>query len=369
MSYSIYIDKQKTTSGQRFFLKLFDQLANKSDIKDAKVVLFNISAPLSLIIKSKIRCQKIVIRVDSLYADRLSYPFISTFRNPLKLLLKIGFEYKVLNSILSLLANFFNQNYKGFSRIIFADHIIYQSIFSSELHKRYFPYKQSSIICNGYSKLEGLNFTTSSSYKDHINLITTYDESRPSKRIYDLVCFMSWLEKIGVNHIKLKIVGFNFNIPDAYPIKMIDMIRDSFIIETEPKFNEINQDVIKIFKSSDIYITFSYNDACPNAVIEAMSMGLPVVGTFSGGIPDIVGNAGILIELIEEKRTYYPSRYENDFPKINFSEMLTAIESVSNNIESFKRKVDIHFNEFLDIKKVALKYEQVLLKIHNKNPQ
>ena len=49
-----------------------------------------------------------------------------------------------------------------------------------------------------------------------------------------------------------------------------------------------------IYQNADAYITISYQDNCPSAVIEAMSCGLPILYSSSGGIPELVGtNAGI----------------------------------------------------------------------------
>ena len=50
----------------------------------------------------------------------------------------------------------------------------------------------------------------------------------------------------------------------------------------------------EIYQNADAYITVSYQDNCPSAVIEAMSCGLPVLYSSSGGVPELVGeNAGI----------------------------------------------------------------------------
>ena len=50
----------------------------------------------------------------------------------------------------------------------------------------------------------------------------------------------------------------------------------------------------KIYQNADAYITITYQDNCPSAVMEAISCGLPVLYSSSGGVPEIVGNkAGI----------------------------------------------------------------------------
>jgi glycosyltransferase involved in cell wall biosynthesis len=48
----------------------------------------------------------------------------------------------------------------------------------------------------------------------------------------------------------------------------------------------------EVYRSAHVYVSTKHNDACPNAVIEAMACGLPVVYSASGGVPELVGDAG-----------------------------------------------------------------------------
>lgn len=58
------------------------------------------------------------------------------------------------------------------------------------------------------------------------------------------------------------------------------------------KFNQI--DAPKIYQLADAYITITYQDNCPSAVLEAMSCGLPILYSSSGGLPELVDiNSGI----------------------------------------------------------------------------
>ena len=55
----------------------------------------------------------------------------------------------------------------------------------------------------------------------------------------------------------------------------------------------------EIYRNSDIYLIMNYLDPCPNTVIEAMSCGLPVVYSASGGLLELVGykaGVGILVK-------------------------------------------------------------------------
>lgn len=56
-----------------------------------------------------------------------------------------------------------------------------------------------------------------------------------------------------------------------------------------------------LYRSHDLLIHPKYMDPCPTVVLEAMACGLPVVGSRSGGMPEIVpGACGSLIEAPED---------------------------------------------------------------------
>jgi len=57
-----------------------------------------------------------------------------------------------------------------------------------------------------------------------------------------------------------------------------------------------SREVANILREHDIYIIASSNDACSNALIEALHCGLPAVARNDGGNPEIVGQAGAFFE-------------------------------------------------------------------------
>jgi glycosyltransferase involved in cell wall biosynthesis len=53
-------------------------------------------------------------------------------------------------------------------------------------------------------------------------------------------------------------------------------------------------DAVSLFQAHHILLHTQYNDSCPRLIAEALSCGLPVVYSASGGVPELVGNeAGI----------------------------------------------------------------------------
>jgi glycosyltransferase involved in cell wall biosynthesis len=54
------------------------------------------------------------------------------------------------------------------------------------------------------------------------------------------------------------------------------------------------RDAPRVLRRADVLLHTKYNDPCPSLVIEAMSCGLPVVYSASGGVPELVGDdAGV----------------------------------------------------------------------------
>jgi glycosyltransferase involved in cell wall biosynthesis len=50
-------------------------------------------------------------------------------------------------------------------------------------------------------------------------------------------------------------------------------------------------------RGCDVYLHLAQNDPCPNAVIEALAGGLPVLHVDSGGVPELVGDCGLPVTL------------------------------------------------------------------------
>jgi glycosyltransferase involved in cell wall biosynthesis len=54
----------------------------------------------------------------------------------------------------------------------------------------------------------------------------------------------------------------------------------------------------ELFRQAHVLVHLKYKDPCPTVVIEAMASGLPVVGSRSGGLPELVGDeAGVLLDV------------------------------------------------------------------------
>jgi len=92
-----------------------------------------------------------------------------------------------------------------------------------------------------------------------------------------------------------------------------------------------SEKLAEILREHDIYLAPSQDDPCSNALIEALSCGLPAVYLLSGGHPELVKEAGEGFNGTDD--------------------LLEAIEKVSQNYSQYQRKIEV-----LSLSQVAEKY-------------
>lgn len=359
---AVYLDRTKSTSGQRFFEALVDRLRLRSvdaPADESQVVLFNISAPLAEIALAKARGQTVVLRVDGLYLDRLSPEFVARFRWPMRSVLRAGSNVPAIEHALSHVANFLDENWTSFARIVLADHIVYQSQFSRRIHAHYFPQKPYTVIVNG-ATYDGNAEQSRSLEGPALALVTTFDDWRPSKRIDAIIRFVEWANETAGANVRLTILGYTGKFPSSASPGIARLVSDKPYFRTLPRFSQIEGDVREALIDADAYITFSLRDSCPNVVIEAMAHGLPVLGVESGGLPDIVRDAGTLLSGAHDDRLFTAGRFENDFPRIDFAEVLRAARLIKSQSAEYRMRVRRRFETDLDLDIVASRYLAVL---------
>lgn len=359
--FAVHFDATKSTSGQRFYHDLTEALSTRAVSLDARpdVVLFNVSAPLVSILRAKVCGCRVVLRIDGLYCDRLSPAFLAAMPRPLRGVLRLGLKFPRLHDACAFIANFYDRNYGSFIRIVLADLLIYQSEYARVVHSRFFSSKRSEVIVNGSPMLA----TSSTSAHDHsgIRVVTICDEWRASKRLGDLVRFARWARDVRQVPIHLTILGYSGILPPCDAASLRRTIETTQWITTFPRFADLNGTFREALGAADVYMTFTFRDTCPNTVVESMALGLPVVGVRSGGLPDIVGNAGHLVASDDFAGGFYTAaRYECEFPKIDFEAVLDGLLDVYSRLSEYRERVRARFEEQLDIERVADRYANVL---------
>lgn len=115
-----------------------------------------------------------------------------------------------------------------------------------------------------------------------------------TKGVFVLLEAVEYLIKKKIR-FKLKLVGgIEPSISKKKLYKKIEPLND-FVEYLGPKYGNEKSE---IFASADIFVFPTYNEAFPLVLLEAMQAGLPVISTYEGAIPEIVGDGetGFLVK-------------------------------------------------------------------------
>jgi glycosyltransferase involved in cell wall biosynthesis len=95
-----------------------------------------------------------------------------------------------------------------------------------------------------------------------------------------------------------------------------------------------------IFQRADILLHTKYNDPCPAVVVEALATGLPVVFSSSGGVPELVADAGVGVPA--------PLNWDVDVPPEPVA-LADAAERVLGDLSEFSERARARATSRLDI--------------------
>lgn len=192
-----------------------------------------------------------------------------------------------------------------------ANHIFYQSEFCKRNAEKYLGTinGQSEILYNGVDTDFFTPCTQENKKIEPFKLLMTGHMRQSSMGVLKrTIEAMSIVNKKGL-YATLQIAGF---IPDDIKTVIYSFIDDmnvrSFIDLTGPY---TRLEAPTLLGSADGFVSLKYNDPCPNSILEALSCGLPILYSKSGGTPELVGErAGIGLNV--------PESYEDFFyPEVN----------------------------------------------------
>jgi glycosyltransferase involved in cell wall biosynthesis len=163
-------------------------------------------------------------------------------------------------------------------------------------------------IHHGYKNFEGIT-SSRNSFSDHeIDKYKPYlffvGERRPHKNIINLIKALILLHN-RKNKIKLIIVGKkykNYTQPEKF-------IREMKLEGQVHLFDYVDDIFLKtLYLNAEMFIFPSLYEGFGFPILEAMSAGLPVIGSNISSIPEVVGDAGLLVDTT--KPEYLASKIE-----------------------------------------------------------
>jgi glycosyltransferase involved in cell wall biosynthesis len=170
-----------------------------------------------------------------------------------------------------------------------ADYVFYQSEFARSCANRFLGKRRgpSEIL---YNAVDTKIFCPSAKSKDSNSIRLLVIGSQ--YHTYPLESSLRALAHINksIPFVRMTIAG---KIVDHVLNSVMKLIIDLGLknhVKFVPPFTQ--NEALKIFRQSDILLHTKIQDVCPGVVIEAMSCGLPVVYSLSGGVPELVGEYG-----------------------------------------------------------------------------
>lgn len=183
-------------------------------------------------------------------------------------------------------------------------------------------------------------------------------EEKPSTKQVTF-CYVGWLVKEkGIEELlsavkKLKSEGFHFKInvvgSGDLETHVEKFTKENELLDTIKLLGwKSNKEVKQIYSESDVFVLPSYAEGFPNSLLEAMSMGLPSIGTDVGGVADSLRNGvnGYLIaprsdsELWQAMKEYLIDESKIELHGSNAIKTVEAIHSKAKNIKQLLKKLE-----------------------------
>jgi|TARA_B110000238_G_C16094897_1_gene425607 glycosyltransferase involved in cell wall biosynthesis len=233
--------------------------------------------------------------------------------------------------------------------------LVYQSKFSKFAINKLITVKKkipNEIIHNGVDlkrfNKNGKNLRKNFGISSSDLVFITSASFRPIKRLNDIIKSFIAYDKLSLKKKYLIVLG---GVNDKYKNFPTNIIFSG----------EIKHELLPDwYRTGDIFLFFSYIDACPNTVIEALATRLPILCTNLGGTKELVEltNGGIVVNA--DKPICLLKVNMLKLPKPNYKVIIQGIKK----IVKLKNKISSEMNlNKIDINFVSKKYHRFIKNI------
>lgn len=208
------------------------------------------------------------------------------------------------------------------------------------------PKERVCVIGNGFDSEKICNAKTDSVERKSTNRLVYVGRLVPEKDLFTLLRAMTSLSNLG-NNASLDIIG------DGPCFKELNQFCvESGILNVNFLGCLSHEKVLEAISNSDIFVLSSIEEGLPIVIIEAMSLGKPVIATSVGGIPELIvsGFNGYLV------------------PPKSIESLVNAIELILNDSVLYETlsKNALKSVEPLLWSKISEKYEEILYSLISK---
>jgi len=235
-----------------------------------------------------------------------------------------------------------------FNSIINASGLVFQSNFSKLMYEYFFGQIDiPNIVINNGVSIEKPVPLIHDSYTISQDKVVLFASAkwRGSKRLASLIELFNELN-LRYNRLQLVLFGENAVFQSQKNILYL---------------NKIDYKILRsVYNLCDMMIHISFNDACPNTVVEAISVDKPILCTNSGGTKELVikCKAGIISKC--EKDAEFFKIKENIPPVIDMHQLYNDACMMIDDLEKYKAQIN---KNPIDIKTVAKNYIEYILEV------
>lgn len=175
-----------------------------------------------------------------------------------------------------------------------ADHVVYQSRFCQVSAERYLGPSQvpSEIL---YNPVDLVRFApVDKDWGNGALKILAAGTHGTRDRVVSVLEMLSLLRRGGVEAVMTVAGKFQWRNGEDDFIREVHRLSLGSFVRRAARFSQ--KDAPALYQAHELLVHPKYMDPCPTVVIEAMACGLPVVGSDSGGMPELVTrDCGMLV--------------------------------------------------------------------------
>ncbi len=235
-------------------------------------------------------------------------------------------------------------------RRLFADRIIYQSEFTKRWWNNvYGDLNKPAVVIYNAVDLKIFNPSGRSLLPNDLLRIAVVEGSFKGGHERDLlnaVDFAKHLATYFKRKVELMIAG---NVPEN--LKALIPMDSAFLVNWLGVVP--HEKIPDLDRSAHLFFTAEINAACPNAVVEALACGLPVVGYATGSIPELVGEDGGAV------KPYGSDHWNLDAPEP--ADLVTASAQVLANFPQYQKSARKRAEDLFNLDKMVEAYRKILL--------
>lgn len=203
------------------------------------------------------------------------------------------------------------RRYRFFSRFFTRLTAVSETV--AERHKEYLNWSgQVPVIRNGVPAIQRNTQLRDAVRAElgimpNVLLFLAVGNPRPEKGFEDLIDATAILRDMEGRERDF-VVGVAGKLIDSEYCRMLYRRVEERSVQDRFWFIGFRRDTTALYSAADVFVLSSRSEGLPMVILESMMAGLPVVATRVGGVPDAVGDRGLLVEAANPEQLAFAMR-------------------------------------------------------------